>query len=147
LIVDLAPRGKLIIALVALLGAAAVAGAAQAQSMNANSASFNSGYGRYSDQENQAVDTSLRDANGNLVIVDGVIQVGQDNSVFANIGAGGAVDTVSGVGTNSSASAIANNLVVVTEGNDNTVIVNSTQTNSGNVTASSSVSGGVSNEH
>jgi holdfast attachment protein HfaA len=145
--VDLAPRGKPALALVAALGVTALAGAAQAQSMNANAASYNAGYGRSTDQENQVVDTSLRDANGNLVIVDGVIQVGQDNSVFANIGAGGAVDTVSGVGSNSSASAIANNLVVVTQGNDNTVIINSTQTNSGNVTATSSVSGGVSNAH
>jgi holdfast attachment protein HfaA len=143
--VDLVSRGKLGLALgVALM---ALAGTAQAQSMNANSAGFNAGYGRTTDQENQPVNVSLRDANGNLVVVDGVIQTGEDSSVFANLGAGGAVDTVSGVGSSSSASAVANNLVVVTQGNDNTVIINSTQTNSGNVTASSSVNGGVNNDH
>ena len=49
----------------ALLAALTVSGAAQAQSMNANSASFNSGYGRYSGEENQAVNVSMADANGN----------------------------------------------------------------------------------
>ena len=145
--VDFAPRGKLALALVAVLGVTALAGAAQAQTMNANSAGYNAGYGRTAAQENQPVGYSLRDANGNLVIVDGVIESGEDNSVFANIGAGGAGDTVSGVGSSGNASAVANNLQVVTEGDNNTVIVNSTQTNSGNVTANSSVSGGVSNEH
>ena len=40
---------------------------------------------------------------------------------------------------------VGNQLTVVTEGNNNTVIVNSTQNNSGNVSASSSLNGGVSN--
>jgi len=140
---DLVSRGLLGLALGAAL--VALAGTAQAQSMTANSAGFNAGYGRTTDQENQPVNVQLRDANGNLTIVDGVIQTGEDSSVFANIGAGGAIDTVSGVGTSSNASAVANNLVVITQGNDNTVIVNSTQNNSGNVTATSSVAGGVSN--
>jgi holdfast attachment protein HfaA len=137
-------QGRLALSALVGLTVLAAAGAASAQSMNANSASFNAGYGRITDQENDPVNVSLRDANGNLTIVDGVIQTGEDSSVFANIGSGGAVDTVSGAGTSSNASAVANNLVVVTEGSNNTVIVNSTQTNSGNVTANaSSVSGGV----
>jgi holdfast attachment protein HfaA len=37
--------------------------------------------------------------------------------------------------------------VVVTQGNNNTVVVNSTQTNTGNVSASTSLNGGVSNDH
>jgi holdfast attachment protein HfaA len=142
---DLISRGKLGLALAAAL--AALAGTAQAQTMNANSASYNAGYGRTPDQENQPVAATLRDANGNLVIVDGVIETGMDASVFANASAGGAVDQVSGVGSSGSASAVANNLVVVTQGNDNTVIVNSTQTNSGNVTADSSVTGGTGHAH
>jgi holdfast attachment protein HfaA len=135
----------------ALLATAAVtglafAGLAHGQTMNANSASYNAGYGRNTDQENQPVDVSTRDANGNLVIVDGVIQAGQDQSVFSNAGASGAFDTVAGV-SGSGATAFGNNLVVVTQGSNNTVIVNSTQTNSGNVSASSSLNGGVSNAH
>jgi holdfast attachment protein HfaA len=123
----------------------ALAGLADAQTMNANSASYNAGYGRSVDQENQPVVASVRDANGNLVIVDGVIQAGQDQSVFSNAGAGGAFDTIAGVGGSGAASAVGNNLVVVTQGNWNTVVVNSIQNNSGNVSASSD--GGVSNGH
>lgn len=122
---------------VAALSAAFVSGAAQAQSMNANSASFNAGYGRVAGQENQPISVGMRDANGNLVIVDGMILHGEDQSTFSASGAvSGAVDTFSGVGASSSANAIGNNLQVITQGNYNTVIVNSVQTNNGNVSAS-----------
>ena len=126
---------------------AAAAGSACAQTMSANSASYNSGWGRTPDQENQAATAQMRDANGNLVVVDGVIQAGSDQSVFSNAGAGGAFDVVAGVGGSGAATAFGNNLVVVTEGNNNTVIINSVQNNSGNVTATTSESGGVSNGH
>jgi holdfast attachment protein HfaA len=136
-----ASRSRLVAAVAS--AALALAGAAQAQTMNANSASYNAGYGRTPGQENQPVNIQMRDANGNLAIVDGIIEAGADASVFASGGAtAGVGDVVSGAGTSSNASAIANNLVVVTQGNNNTVIVDSVQTNSGNVTASSSVSGG-----
>ncbi|HKT54305.1 MAG TPA: endonuclease, partial [Caulobacteraceae bacterium] len=45
-----------------ILAAAAFAGVVQAQSMNANSASFNAGYGRFSGEENQPVNVSMADA-------------------------------------------------------------------------------------
>ena len=48
--------------------------------------------------------------------------------------------TTSGVGT-ANATAIGNNLSVVTQGNNNTVIVNSVQSNTGNVTATTNVNG------
>jgi len=145
--VDQPLRGKRALAFAAVFGVAALGGAAHAQSMNANSASYNAGYGRTADQENEPVDVSMRDANGNLVVVDGVIQAGQDQSVFSNAGAGGAFDTVAGVGGSGAATAFGNNLVVVTEGDNNTVIVNSVQNNSGAVSATTSLSGGVSNAH
>jgi len=145
--IDLTSRGKMVLGATAVLAGFVLVSAADAQTMTANSASYNAGYGRIADQENQPVDVSLRDANGNLVAVDGVIQAGQDQSVFSNFGAGGAFDTASGVSTSSGASAVGNNLVVVTQGSNNTVIVNSIQTNTGNVSASSSLSGGVSNAH
>lgn len=138
---------RLALGAAATLAGLAVAVAADAQSMNANAASYNAGYGRIAGEENQPVDPTLRDANGNLVVVDGVIQAGQDQSVFSNFGAGGAFDTASGVSTSSGASAVGNNLVVVTQGDNNTVIINSVQTNTGNVSASSSLNGGVSNDH
>lgn len=137
---SLAPR---LTWLCAGLGASLVANAAAAQSMSANSASFNAGYGRIAGSENHPVDVSTRDANGNRVIVDGLILTGEDQSSFSS--ASGAIDSFAGVGAGSGGStAIGNNLVVVTQGNYNTVIINSNQTNTGSVTAGAKViSGGV----
>lgn len=119
-----------------VLAASALVGAAQAQDMATNSASFNAGYGRVAGQENRAVSVGMRDANGNLVIVDGLILHGEDQSTFGAAGAAtGAVDTFAGVGATGSSTAIGNNLQVITQGNYNTVIVNSVQTNTGNVSA------------
>ncbi|MES2036172.1 MAG: holdfast anchoring protein HfaA [Pseudomonadota bacterium] len=127
----------------ALLAGLAVTPLAHAQSMTSNSASFNAGYGRVSGQENHIADYGTRDANGNRVIVDGIIQTGEDQSYFARAG-GGVGGTTSGVGgLGSSSSAIGNNLVVVTQGSWNTVIVNSSQINNGNVSAGSDTDGGV----
>jgi holdfast attachment protein HfaA len=112
------------------------AGAVRAQDMSTNSASFNAGYGRTAGQENHAVAVGMRDANGNLVIVDGLILHGEDQSTFGAAGAAtGAVDTFAGVGATGSSTAIGNNLQVITQGNYNTVIVNSVQTNTGAVSA------------
>ena len=134
-----APR---LICLCVAVGASLAAGQAAAQTMSANSASYNAGYGRVAGSENHPVDVSTRDANGNRVIVDGLILHGEDQSSFTS--ASGAIDTFAGVGSSSGGStAIGNSLVVVTQGSYNTVIVNSHQTNSGAVTAGASVSGGV----
>lgn len=128
---------------VALAAGLGLTTAAQAQTMTTNSASMNAGYGRASGEENRLTDFGGRDANGNRLIVDGVIQTGEDQSVFARSG-GGVSGSMSGVGAlGGSSTAIGNNLVVVTQGNWNTVIVNSSQTNNGNVSAGSSASGGV----
>jgi hypothetical protein len=51
--------------------------------MSTNSASFNAGYGRSAGQENRMVEYSTRDANGNRVIVDGVMLTGSDQSVYS----------------------------------------------------------------
>jgi holdfast attachment protein HfaA len=122
---------------------------AQAQSMNASSSSFNAGYGRAAGSENQGVNYSTRDAQGNRVIIDGVMQTGEDQSVYSS-STSGAWDSYAGVGgryANGSASAIGNNLTVITQGNYNTVIVNSNQTNNGAVTAGANVGGGVGNSN
>jgi holdfast attachment protein HfaA len=130
-------------AVLGLTVALAFGAAAQAQSVSTNSASMNAGYGRVSGQENRLTEYGGRDANGNRLIVDGVIQSGEDQSVFSRT-SGGVSDSMSGVGNlGSSSTAIGNNLVVVTQGSWNTVIVNSSQTNNGNVTAGSKTSGGV----
>jgi len=127
----------------ALVCAAGFAASARAQSMSANSASYNAGYGRYSGQENRPVEFVTRDANGNRVIVDGLMLSGEDQSSFAR--ASGAADAYAGAGAVGGATAIGNNLLVVTQGSNNTVIVNSTQTNSGAVTARSTLNGGAGN--
>ena len=140
--VDLIFRGKFGLGTTAVLAGLALASVASAQTMNANSAAYNAGWGRAADEENQPVNVSLRDANGNVTAVDGVIQAGEDQSVFSNFGAGGAVDTASGVSTSSGASAVSSVQVVVTSG-----ARHSDQSNTGNVSASSSLNGGVSNAH
>lgn len=117
-------------------------GPAAAQSMTTNSASMNAGYGRSSGQENRMVEYSTRDANGNRVIVDGVMLTGSDQSVYSSSRSNGSLDAYSGVGGiggYAGSTAIGNNLTVITQGNNNTVIVNSSQVNNGNVTAGSNV--------
>jgi holdfast attachment protein HfaA len=128
------------------VGFLALAGVAQAQTMG-NGGSFNGGYNRAPDAGNSPIDVSMTDINGNLVVVNGQITSAQSGSIFAGAGAvasasgiAGAADSFSGAG-GASASAIGNNLSVVTEGNNNTVIVNSVQTNNGDVTANTNVNG------
>jgi holdfast attachment protein HfaA len=134
--------------LLAGLGAT-LATAAQAADYN-NAASYNSGYGMTAGQENQAINPSLRDANGNLTVVNGQFtsssfsrQTGVQSMGTISSGSLSSLGTSSsGVGTNySTASAIGNSLNVVTVGNNNTVIVNSTQINNGNQTATVSTNG------
>ena len=128
--------GRLAIVTAAL---SAIAGGAAAQSMSTNAASFNGGYARYNGQENRAIENySNRDASGNMLIVDGIIQAGSSyaSSEAKSSSYSGGV----GIGS-SSATAIGNNLNVVTQGNFNTVIVNSTQINNGNVTAGAKTTG------
>ena len=127
--------------------AAALAGAAQAADYS-NAASYNSPYGMTAGQENQAVNPSLRDANGNLTVVNGQFtssafsqQTGvqsmgtMSSSSLASLGT---ARSTGGSARYGSATAIGNSLNVVTVGNNNTVVVNSTQTNNGNQTAISS---------
>ncbi len=77
--------------------------------------------------------------SGNLTVVNGLVRGAASGSVFAS--AGGVGSASSGVASGSSASAIGNNLNVVVQGNDNVVIVNSTQTNTGAITATTDTNG------
>jgi holdfast attachment protein HfaA len=121
------------------LALAALAAQAQAQSMNTNAASYNAGYGRVQGSENRPVNPSTLDANGNRLVVNGIIQVGSGSFASASAGASA---SASGVGSGGAATAIGNNLTVVTNGSYNTVIVTSTQTNNGDVTAVTNTGGG-----
>ena len=125
----------------ALLTGAAFAGSAQAGDWS-DSSSYN-GFGAAS--QNTTANASLRDANGNLTMVNGQFTSSnfsqQQGVQTATSSTSGGVGT-SGAGTAfGSATAIGDSLNVVTVGNNNTVVVNSTQTNSGNQTASVDLNG------
>lgn len=127
------------VAMLAALGA----GQAAAQSMSATSASYNAGYGRNNgDEERGATHYGMRDANGNLIAVNGVVTSGASASAAAWGFAGGGVSGGS-YGQIGGATAIGNNLNVTVQGNWNTVIVDSTQINNGDVTANVELNGQV----
>lgn len=128
-------------------GAALAAAPCMAQAQSAGSSgmsNYQAGYGasRYTTARPQT--GSTRDANGNRLIVNGIIQSGASSYTSAS---GGVASSFSGVGgsdgrmTVGGSTAIGNSLNVVVQGNHNTVIVNSTQTNNGNVTAGTNLNG------
>ena len=131
---------SLLMALTAGLAVAVLAGplAAQAQTSTwTNSAMYN-GYG--ANNMNSASSYSMRDANGNLTMVNGQLQP----SIYSN--ASGSQFASSGVGTAGAAgeaygqaTAIGNSLNVTVIGTHNTTIIDNQQTNTGNQTATSAV--------
>ncbi|HWW12270.1 MAG TPA: holdfast anchoring protein HfaA [Brevundimonas sp.] len=133
---------RLKVAAAILLAAAALPVAAQAQSAGSSSmGTYTSGYGgaRYSTAQPQT--GSTRDSNGNRLIVNGIIQSGA--SAYSST-SGGVGNNYTGAGrgqTIGGSTAIGNSLNVVVQGNHNTVIVNSSQVNNGNVTAGTDLNG------
>jgi holdfast attachment protein HfaA len=128
----------------AALGAAALAGAAQAQ-MLGNASSYNTPFGMSSNSSgNQPIDPSLRDSNGNMTMVNGEFT----SSAFAQgygMASSSTLGNTPGVSSSGAAyggaTAIGNQLNVVTVGTGNTVIVNANQTNNGNQTANTTING------
>jgi holdfast attachment protein HfaA len=128
----------------AALGVLATAGSACAQSGSSTLSGFQQGYNGGLSTFERAVNVSTYASGTNNVFVDGVSQIGSDQSVFAKVGStAGASDSFSGAGAIGGASAIGNNLSVNVSGNYNTVVVNSTQTNNGNVSATTVLNGKV----
>ncbi|MDO9588583.1 MAG: holdfast anchoring protein HfaA [Brevundimonas sp.] len=126
---------------IALVVALAAPATASAQSAGSSSmGTYQAGYGssRYTTARPQT--GSTRDANGNRLIVDGIIQAGASSYSSAT---GGVSSRFSGAGGTAigGSTAIGNSLNVVVQGNHNTVIVNSSQVNNGNVTAGTSLNG------
>ena len=109
------------------LGALAYASAAAADPIPDGAGDFSRAFGMGWDNFDTPINPATRDENGNRTIVNGQIQI--DGSLTGSIGDGFGT---SGVG---SAQAIGNQLNVVTQGNYNTVIVNSNQTNNGDISA------------
>lgn len=124
------------------IASAAFAGSALAGNYN-NAASYNAGYGMSSGQENQAANPNLRDQNGNLTVVDGQFTSStySQSSGVQSASAGYSGGVGNGGGTYGTATAIGNSLNVVTVGSYNTVIVNSTQINTGNQSATANTNG------
>ncbi|MES2860527.1 MAG: holdfast anchoring protein HfaA [Pseudomonadota bacterium] len=128
---------------VALAAAGAPCAASAQTSGSAGLAQFQNGYDGARQSVSSAQTGSTRDANGNRLIVDGIIQSGA--SAYSRQ-SGGVSQTYSGAGgsggtTIAGSTAIGNNLNVVVQGSHNTVIVNSRQTNTGNVSARTDLNG------
>ena len=136
---------RLILTVAALALPAMAAGAASAQSTgSAGAAQFQAGYGASRYTTAQASSGSTRDANGNRLVVNGIIQSGASrySRASAGVSSGYAGAGSSGNGTAiGGATAIGNSLNVVVQGNRNTVVINSNQTNTGNITAGAALNG------
>lgn len=121
------------------------ADAAQAQSQGyGGTGQLQAGYGGSRYTTARPVSGSTRDANHNRLIVNGIIQTGV--GAYSSSSGGASVTGSWGLGgdgraTIGGSTAIGNQLNVVVQGNNNTVIVNSTQTNTGNVRAGTSLNG------
>ena len=128
----------------AAMAVVAATGAAQAQNGSSTLSGFQQGYnGGLSSFESQ-VNVSTYATGTNSVFVDGVSQIGSDQSVFSKVGSTtGASDSFNGAGAVGGASAIGNSLSVNVSGQYNTVVVNSTQVNNGNVSATTVLNGKV----
>jgi holdfast attachment protein HfaA len=132
-----------IFCLAAIFATFATPSLAQVAGFN-DAGSYNSGYGMNAGSAQQPVNVSLWDGNGNLSVVNGQFttstmahSTGVQNlsSLGQNAGVG------FGNSSNGTASAIGNSLNVITTGSNNTVIVNSHQTNNGNQTATVDMNG------
>ena len=131
----------------AVFGLVAVATAAQAGDYT-NASTYNAPFGLQPGQENAPPNTSLRDANGNLTVVNGVFtSAAFGTAAGASASGSGVGSSFAGAGTSGAsatqgtATAIGNQLNVVTLGSNNTVVVNAVQNNSGNQTATNTVNG------
>ena len=119
----------------AALGAAAAA----AQAPAANPSDWTRPYGQGYGGETQPYAGAAR--GGNRVVINGIIQTGVGVSAQASAfgqaaaGVGTSLSAQNGIFASAGASAIGNQLNVVVNGNYNTVVVNSRQTNTGDITA------------
>ena len=122
--------------LIVLTFLAAAAPLASAQAGDWTSSAMYNGYGATS--QNAPSSYSMRDANGNLTMVNGMIEPsvmsqtsgGQSASSYA-----GGVGMAGAGSASGQATAIGNSLNVTVIGSHNTTIIDSQQTNTGNQTA------------
>lgn len=104
--------------------------------------SLEAGYGNGRAMETERFNPSTRDSQGNRIIKEGVIQSGEAGgrlSTNTNTAVYGAASLESGVST--SANAIGNLVNVMVEGSNNTIVLNSVQTNTGAISATAVLNG------
>ena len=129
-------RSKTIIALT-LLALSATAASTSAWAGDWTNASMYNGYG--STNSNQASGYSMRDANGNLTMVNGQVTSAQYQQGSGAQYVGGGVGMGGAGPTYGQASAVGNQLSVTVIGSRNTTIIDSQQINNGNQTATANV--------
>jgi len=135
-------RKIIITAAIATVAALPVQG--MAQTISSGIGSLEAGYGNARAMESATFNPSTRDSQGNRIIKDGVIQTGSGGSqVSSGANASSAVYGAAFFesGANSSATAIGNLVNITVEGSNNTIVLNSIQNNSGNITANSKLNG------
>jgi holdfast attachment protein HfaA len=120
-------------ALVALTFLALTASMASAQAGDWTSSAMYNGYGATS--QNAPSSYSMRDANGNLTMVNGQITSAQYSQGSGAQYAGGGVGMGGAGSAYGQATAIGNSLNVTVIGSHNTTIIDSSQINNGNQTA------------
>lgn len=118
----------------ALMLFAAFGALSTAPALAQSASDFQRPWGTSPGQQSEPYRAGTRDANNNRVVLNGVMQTGVGVQAAGN-GTGGVGGNSSTGNQYNSATAIGNQLNVVVNGNWNTVVVNSTQTNNGNVTA------------
>ncbi len=136
--------------LAALIGSAGFVANAQAGDTEFYDSEVGQPYGFAPGEENATIDPSYRDNRGNrtmsTVYADGLSasspSYSPNDSYSSNSGIQSAsVGGYAGNGQYGSATAIGNNLTVITNGSYNTVLVNATQINNGNQTAHTTLNG------
>ncbi|MDO1558301.1 holdfast anchoring protein HfaA [Brevundimonas sp. 2R-24] len=133
---------RIALALVAALAATPVLAQTAGAPGTGGAHGFMQGYGGARSLTGQPTQGTTRDANGNRLVVNGLIQTGASAYSSSSGGVSGLINGLgSGHGGIGSSTAIGNQLNVVVQGNWNTVIVNSTQTNNGQVTAGTELNG------
>ena len=130
-------------AVLALAGGAVLVSPALAQSAPARGgslATYEAGYGNGRQMERRTYGPSSNAQTGNRLIVNGIIQSDSSNYFESDRTTGdqtsSGADYFSSGAASSTSTAIGNLLTVSIAGSWNTVIVNSTQSNTGTVTAS-----------
>jgi holdfast attachment protein HfaA len=114
------------------LAAIFLSGAQPASASPMGGVDLKAGYGRRAGDENRPVRIPGPDAQGNRIILNGLLasESGLGGGLFG--GAGDAHDLQGGLGAR--APAVANQINVVAQGSGNTIIIEALQYNRGNIT-------------